>query len=398
MYNTKFLLSDYGDLYPGYLDRDKRQQLRDQYGDNRGFMRCGCRPDSKLYYRISADLKIYPEHNNYQHDKNCSRYKNESGIQERKTGYVIDEEDGHVTTYLSFNPKNYELSSVSESRNPTDEAAEGGDNEIEEAVIGKEKAEDKKDLKKEPKLNLENLIRSINIDTYTEKVLNNKIITSKDLFSKNVFHRMKKVTVSRMKKAIGELTLETEGVRFIYTPVSGIVKNEDSGLMKCYIQNKGSDGRVFNNFIYPDTLEKAIKKFYKTYGTEPDNDTMLAGFQYCKKSKSGSGVVYKVLGRVHFFQTSVIGLYSRSNLERETFNIIHKICNDDSRLKFWIPPDDDTVGGIINVDGKKKKILILFRTKKSERITFDSSLYFPLVIGILEPLTINRVNDIIEKL
>lgn len=396
MYNTKFILINNQEIYPGYLDKEHREAIKEQFNNKSEFMWCGCRSDMKLYYRISEDLKIYPEHKNYEHDRCCCRYKTALGETERHTAYVINDEDGQVTTYLTFNPKDFDLSNdlEKEQNNPSILDEESAENE---AVL--EKDEDvplNKEERKEPKLSLPALIRSINVDTFTEKILNNRKIDSRENFSKYVYYRMKKVKVSRMKKSIGELTLETDGVRFIYAPYAGIIRKDDKGLTKCYLQNIGSDGKIFNNFIFPDLLEKAIKEFVKMYGMEPNENTIISGFQYYKKTRSK--VQYKILGRVHLFQTSSIGIYCKNLLEKETYDTLYKIIDQDKNLKFWIPPDDDSIGGIIQIENKKKNILLLFRSKKQERISFDSSIYEPLVVGINEPIIKENLYELIESL
>ncbi|WP_318064987.1 hypothetical protein [Clostridium boliviensis] len=40
-----------------------------------------------------------------------------------------------------------------------------------------------------------------------------------------------------MKKNIGDLSLEADGVRFLYAPFARIAKKTEKGLTKCYIQN-----------------------------------------------------------------------------------------------------------------------------------------------------------------
>jgi hypothetical protein len=396
VYNTKFILIDYQEIYPGYLDKENREAIKIQFNNKSEFMWCGCRSDIKLYYRISEDLKIYPEHNNYDHDRCCCRYKTAFGKTERHTAYVINDEDGQVTTYLTFDLKDFDLSKDLEKEQNNPEIIDD-ENAEDEAVLEKdEEVPLNKEERKEPKLSLPSLIRSINVDTFTEKVLNNRKIDSRETFSKYVYHRMKKVKVSRMKKSIGELTLETDGVKFIYVPFAGIVKRNDKGLEKCYLQNIGTDGKIFNNFIFPDSLEKAIKEFVKMYGMEPNENTIISGFQYYKKTRSK--VQYKILGRVHLFQTSSIGIYCNNLLEKETYDTLYKIIEQDKGLKFWIPADDDSIGGIIQIENKKKKVLLLYRSKKHERISFDSSIYEPLVVGVNEPLTKERLYELIENL
>ncbi len=396
MYNTKFILEDGRDVFPGYMDKEKRTELKEEFGVRRSFMQCGCRTDKKLYYRISEDLKIYPEHNNYEHDPYCSRYRTETGEVERKTAYVVSDEDGEVTTYLTFNPKNLATKEEQESEqdNPTIEDDEVNE-VIEEVVVEGEKGTPNKQEKKEPKLSLSSLIRSINVDTYTERVLNNRKIDSRSTFSKLVFYRMKKVRVSRMQKSLGDLTLESDGVRFIYLPFTGIEFKTDKGLKKCYVKTLGPDAKEYNNFIFPETLNKAAKEFGKRYGIEPNEDTIIAGFQYYKASGSRG---YRVLGRIHFFQISTLGIYCRSLVEKEAYDSLAQIVEENKNIKFWIPPEDESVGGVIEIKDKKKKILVLFRTKKADRVEINTTIYEPMVVGKNEPITKERLEQIIKQM
>lgn len=100
-------------------------------------------------------------------------------------------------------------------------------------------------------------------------------------------------------------------------------------------------------------MEKALKKFDKQYGIEPNEHTVMAGFQYLKKNKANSA--YKVMGRVHLFQVSDIGLYCRTMTECNVFNELHRIVKEDDNIRFWIPPEDENVGAIIGIKGKEKK-------------------------------------------
>lgn len=85
-------------------------------------------------------------------------------------------------------------------------------------VIVEGAAPEKGDVKekKEPKLGMPELIRSLNVDTFTDAVMHNIKSESRDSFSKSVYKRMRHVRIAKMKKPIGELSLETDGVRFIY--------------------------------------------------------------------------------------------------------------------------------------------------------------------------------------
>lgn len=367
MYNTKFILDNGKELYPGYLEKENREHIKMQYAGRRGFMRCGCKPSENLFYNISEDLRIYPEHNNYQHDFFCCRYKDNSGKESRRTAYIINEETGQVTAYTSFDPRSFNFDDSDSGNKEQDNQVPEEAAEMEEIVIEKGDETPGQKERKEPKLSLAGLVRGINVDAYTEKVHNNKMIENRAKFSAFVYYRMKRVQMHRTKKSIGELTLEKDGVRFIYLPFVDAIEETSNGISRCYFVTRGADGNHYKLFIYPKTIEKALKEYYKNYGVAPDENTIISGFQYLKKRKGGHA--YKVLGRVHLFRTSDIGLYCRSMMEVKAFNELHAIVKDDQNIKFWIPPEDENIGAIISINGFKKKILLLFPLKKSERVT-----------------------------
>lgn len=393
MLNKALLVCDGTEIYPNYLDKEQRKILKGKYSNTAEYMWCGCNQDKKLYYRISEDLKVYPAHHGYEHDRYCSRYISED--EERMVGYLVND-DGAVTAYLAFNPKTLNLKDETDKSEESPQVEDEDNVEVEEVIIEKDKPTTKSKGKKEPKLKLGSLVRCINIDTYTERILNGTKIASRDTFSKLVYHRMKMVRPARMNKSIGELTLEKDGVRFIYLPFAGAIVKKEKGLKKCYFSTVGAEGKTYNHFIFPEAMERAIKDFANTYGIEPNEDTMMAGFQYYKKSRAGFN--YKVLGRIHLFQVSNIGIYSRSLVEIDTFNLLNNVVASDSNIKFWIPEDDESVGAIIQVKGKTKKLLLLFRTQQNERITYNNTMYEPIVIGEEEPLTKTRFYEIVEQL
>lgn len=72
MYNTKLIMEGGAVIYPAYLDKEDKEKLYNEQGDRRGYLRCGCRPESNLFYRLSEDMRFYPEHNNYDHDRYCN--------------------------------------------------------------------------------------------------------------------------------------------------------------------------------------------------------------------------------------------------------------------------------------------------------------------------------------
>ena len=382
MYNTKFITADGKDLYPGYLGREQRVLIRSRYSGKKEYMWCACRPDAGLYYKISEDLKIYPEHNGYMHDKYCCRYKDVTGTGVQKLPYTVGE-NGDVTVCTSFDPRRFPGSADNLEQN-RQYAADSNAEATESEEILTDRDNSGKRIS-EPQLGLDRLIRCINVDCFTEKVLNGKTIENRQSFSTFVYHRTKKVRLSRNKITLGDLNLEKDGVRFIYTPFAGIYQSKDQNFLRCYMQTLGIDGKVFKNFTFPEIAKRAMAKFRKQYGTEPDANTFLAGFQYIKNNPASgknelNSSVYRVLGRVHLFQVSDAGIYCRSITELNTFNALHKITNSNHAIKFWIPPEDESVGAIIEIDGCRKKILLLFRSGNNNALSYNPDLYVPFVV------------------
>lgn len=238
------------------------------------------------------------------------------------------------------------------------------------------------------------MIRSANVDCFTEKVVTNKKIESRNKFSGYVYHRMAKVRISKNKTPIGALTLEKNGCRFIYYPFRGIREVTKNGSIACYIETEGMDGKIYTNFVSPTVLQKAAKKFVKTYGIEPDENTMVAGFQYLIKKK---GKVYRTLGRIVFFQASKKGVFCRTMTELRAINELHSICENNQNIRFWIPPEDEKVGAIVEIKGIAKKILILFRSGFDEYISYNKSQYVPLAVGRRTELNENVLREALLK-
>lgn len=380
-YSIPLIITETGEeVFPGYMDNEYRKKLREHYDDARGYMYCGCREAQRLYYRISEDLKVYPEKNGQEHSPFCQRYKSEDEKKARTSAYVVSEKDGEVTAYLAFNPKNMTSDEVSDSSGSVPEEVPPEGEEIEEELVIEGEALERQKEEKEPKLGFKDLVRSINVDTYTDLALNNKKIENREKFDKAVYFRMKKIKPARSQKAIGELTIEEDGVRFMYTQLESIIATEVKGMKRCYVNTFGADRRVFKNLIFEKQFIKAGKDYVKMYGEDPDEKTMVAAFQYLKKSR-GTSNTYRVLGRVHFFQVSDQGIYCRNEIEKDAFNKIAMLEKENPDIKIWFPADDPSVGAIINVKGKKKKILLLFKTKKNQVMSINYDLFEPIVIG-----------------
>lgn len=389
MFNTKFILKTGEFIYTGYLDKEKKINLKNKFKDEYGYMRCGCRPEANLFYRISEDCKVYPEHINYVHNENCIRYKNQNGENIRNSGYIINDDTGDVTAYLTFNPKTFSVTEAKDKEEDNIVPPEIQENEnIEQALIPKDKETLSENKKKDKNLDLEEFIRAVNIDAYAEKILNNKIIKSKDDFSKYVYGRTHKIHISCMRRNLAELSLEKDGVKFIYLPVKDIDIQNIGTIKKCSIQTIGVDGHIYSNFVNEKTLETALNKFNERYKTTLMDNVFVAGFQYLKKvNKPNKRYSYRILGRIHFFKVSDIGLYCRSNNEQIFFNTIEDIKHIHPDIKYWVPAEDENVVAIISKKNEVKKLMIFFHSSKDIPVYYNSNMYIPVIIDNAEELT-----------
>lgn len=392
MYNTKLIMEGGAVIYPAYLDKEDKEKLYKEQGDRRGYLRCGCRPESNLFYRLSEDMRFYPEHNNYDHDRYCCRYKDKGNL--RTTAYMYNDSSDEITAYCSFNPKAFNDKSSDESEESQPEMTEDELQEGEVVIEGA--ALEKGDVKepKEPKLGMAELIRSLNVDAFTDAVMHNLTIRNRDTFSKSVYKRMKQVRIARMQKPIGELSLEADGVRFVYLNYADTYEQTENGYTKCYIDTIGADGKTYRNLVHPAALRKAVKAFVKAYGIEPDRNTMIAGFQYVKKSRAG--YTYRIIGRLHIFQVSDSGVYSRTLAELEAYNILEKIVKVNPDIWYVIPPEDPCVAAIVSVEGQSKSLILAFRSQVNQVFAYDTGQY---VLGVADDpgrLTADNIREALK--
>lgn len=73
------------------------------------------------------------------------------------------------------------------------------------------------------------------------------------------------------------------------------------------------------------------------------------------------------------------GIYCRTNTEQEIFNALDLIKNEHPDFKYWIPTEDDSVGAIISIGDAVKKIMVIFRGKKSFPVDFERNIFVPVV-------------------
>lgn len=404
MLNMKMILMDGSEVYPVYLSEEDRKRLKEFIGTNRECMWCGCREDIKLYYRISEDLRFYPEHQGYEHTKNCTRF--DLTAYRKRTGYVLNEENGTVTAHLKFNPLTFTIPKQKEKEERQDKESSSDNKNTSEEQIDEENKktkENKKEKKdKDPFLSLSGFIRHLNIDTYNERIINGGKILSHEYFTSTVFSRMKHVTISGLKKPIRSLTLQDDNVQFFYTPYNGSIVIENGARTSTKIKLAGRDGKEFNYFIFERTLRKAEEEFIKMYGVEPSGKSiMAAGFQYnmTKRDKSST---YRVIGRLHLFLISDHGLYCRSLAEQQAYNVIlHYVrIKGIGKIRFIIPLEDDSIAGIFEIKGTHNKgVIRLYEEEENDKCTDSTNSEVILDCNILKaPPDIRKIESFIRSI
>lgn len=344
-------LNDGSVIYPGYMDKNCRSELKQRIGDSKDSIRCGCRKDISLFYAISSDLKFYPVHKGYEHSMNCIR----NNDARKQTGYV-ESDDGTVTAYLTFNPASFSVSVAEEDESEMvanvnmDELEEAAGNNIDnESAASAAKDKDNKDKS----LNLRKLVRSINLDTFSERMILEKPILSKDYFTNALWGRLKNIYINGQKKSLRDYNLDNDNVVFFYAPVQSCSIEHNNA----FLDLKGYNGKTLHYFCFSSTIKKAMKSFYDNYNLNLDDKQMkdhiyAAGFLYkCYSKKKQTH--YTVVGRVHFFLVSSYGLYCRNIYEVSTFDTIMKYIkmHPHENIKFTIPTDEGYIDGVFELAG-----------------------------------------------
>lgn len=366
MLNMKLYLkfeNETKEIYPTYLTVEEKRELRTEIGEKKEVMWCGCRQDKKLFYRISQDLRFYPEHQGYEHDVNCLRYDKDAA--RKRSGYVQDE-SGITTVFMKFNPKNFSVPAAKEEEKEADiqitVTAEGNS---EEAELSKEKEPEKEDaVQKDPFLSLGALVRNINIDTYNERIALGKSALSADYFLSAISGKLNRVRVHGMDKTLRQLSLEDDGFRFFYFPYKGSFGKERDGRISYNIQLGGKEGKVYSQFIYEHTLKKAEKEYIKTYGSEPDGENvMAAGFLYQRWNRFKTST-YKVVGRLHLFQVSQNGIYCKDTQEIEMYDTLLSFVRNrgHGRFRLFLSSEDGPEIGEMEIEGRIGKGIITAQT------------------------------------
>lgn len=358
-----YLITEEGSvIYPSYLDKEDRQELRDRMGENTEYMYCSCSLKDKLYYRISVDLKIIPCHQNYVHQEGCCRGSGKL----RYSSFLKSDEGSIATAFLKFNPAKFTVSFTSEDSENTNEDDEDDEDELMETDEDNNlpKITDRRETLpgeyKEPYSSLSTFVKQINYDTYMERLIKGKkTLASNDYFISALYSHLKNIKISPMKKSVKDLDIKKDGYKFFYAPLTDYeCKDEESSVTLKYFDKE------YKYFMFPGNMRSALKQYKKCYGEYPDLESgcvMAAGFIYQRMSRHKKP--YKTPGRLVLFDVSRQGIYCANDVFRESLNTIFE-CIYNMRLwnraKVYLSVDEPDVIGTIRIDKVKKYIKIYY--------------------------------------
>lgn len=343
---TRFIVSDGSIFYPNFLSDEERQVLRDRMEREKLRMRCSCRDDVMLLYGISADLRIYPLHNDYEHSSWCSRNRNDE-----RTSPFVYEEDGKSTVYLKFDPRVY---TPAYTKNESERIEDAADyiNEYDDNTIALPESGPGKKREILPRCDLRGLITTINHDTYAERIMNGKNgALSEDYFKTAMLARCKKVYPSGMNKSLRALSLEEDRVCFIYGKVASC---EESAV---FIY--GSEGKSYRRFVPGDVMGRADRAFTNAYGMsvsaclEEGLSVYVSGFAYKKISRSGN--VYICFGRLCFFLVTRNGLIAGNMLELDVLEKLFSFARTCGGVFLFPDSENAEHFGVFRIPKQKKE-------------------------------------------
>lgn len=350
-----FIASDGGLIYPAYMSKEDKLALRDRIGTKTDYMFCSCNRENKLYYRVSADLRFIPCHQNYVHSESCVRF---GGI--RKSVFVHDEDTGISTAYLRFNPANFSIPSISMPSEGTEPS------ESKEVATAEEVAEEQKEGKvkeeKEPFSPLALFVRSINIDSYMDRLIGTGKVFSYEYFLSALYKRLQYIKISPMKKSIKELDYKIDGFKFFYAELAGYTQDDKSTISLKYF------GKTNNYFVFPNVLQKALKDYIKQYGSEPNFDTeriMASGFMYERVSRRGN--LYLTPGRLHLFKVNELGVYCDNSIVVFVTDFLNNYIKEHKlykTCKLYFDLDDFGKVCDLRVDGRSDYLSFTFAKRK----------------------------------
>lgn len=345
MLNRELKTIDGQTIYPEYVTQDERISLYQKYGEQTEYMYCCCRPDAKLFYRVSKDFRIYPEHQGYIHDPFCVFALRNEG--KNHLGYDIDPEHGYINVNFKFKVNTFtppQKTNAGSSVGVPSDGPEPGQNF---------------------KLSLSNFIHDLFADVFNERASQGKSPLSGDYFLMSVFSRLKQVYVNGIPKKLRECTLDDDGFQFFLFKYHGFSVKEaekpNGEVRKTYYLNVISkDGNEYKWFTYDKLYERANNDFIKAYGVSladiDEGNVYVAGFRY-KVRKYQSIETYNAVGRLTAFVVSDNGLHCRNYVEKINLNTILKKARN-APGKYFVGGTDDFYDGYFVSDDNKRAVIV----------------------------------------
>lgn len=340
MLNRELKTIDGEIIYPEFIGQSGREALYQKYGDRTGYMYCCCRPDAGLFYRVSKDFRIYPEHQGYIHDKYCvfAMKSDEAG----KLGYDIDAESGAINVNFKFK--------VNSFTPPQDKA--GGGKDAKDPV---DPANGLRDFK----LSLPDFMHDLFGDVFNERASQGKSTLSGEYFLSSVYARFKRVCIGGLSKPLRECTLDDDKFQFFMFKFHGftIKKTEDRESYCLNVVSK--DGKEYKWFMYKKLYERVERDFHKAYGmslSDVDKENVyVAGIRY-RVRKYRSVDTYDAVGRMTAFIVSENGLHCRNFVEKINLDAILKASRF-ANGKYFVGGTDDFYDGYFSTPDGKKAII-----------------------------------------
>lgn len=356
------IMEDGSVIYPSYLDKEERQELRNRMGEKTEYMYCSCSLKEKLYYRISVDLKIIPCHQNYEHQEGCCR----GGGKLRYSSFVKSDEGTTATAFLKFNPAKFTVSFASEDTDVSDDEEELETDDDNNLPKVSDRRETLPGEYKEPYSSLSTFVKQINYDTYMERLIKGKkTLASNDYFISALYGHLQNVKISPMKKSVKDLDLKKDGYKFFYAPlVAYECTEEESSITLKYFDKE------YKYFMFPGNMRNALKQYKKFYGEYPDLESghvMAAGFIYQRISKYKKP--YKTPGRIVLFDVSKQGIFCVNDVFRESYNTIFDCLYQLylwNKVKVYLSVDEPNVICTIRSDNNSRYLKVYYDKTEEE--------------------------------
>ncbi len=340
MLNRELITTDGEIIYPEFIGQKGREELYRKYGDRTHYMRCCCRPDAELYYRVSKDFRIYPEHQGYIHDPYCIFALRTDDSE--KLGYDIDAENGEINVNFKFK--------INSFTPPQDKA--GGAKDTKEPVDKDGKFDDFK-------LSLPDFIHDLFADVFNERASEGKAVLSSDYFLSSVYARLKRVYVGGLRKSLRDCTLEDDKFQFFMFKFHGFTINKDDERETYFLNVVAKDGKEYKWFLYSKLYDRVAREFHKAYGLTlsdvGEENVYVAGFRY-KVRKYRKTETYNAVGRLTVFIVNDNGLHCRNIVEKINLNALLKAARY-ANGKYFVGGTDDFYDGYFVSDTGQKVIL-----------------------------------------